>query len=118
MKADCGNRDKKCDACIRYSEYTGVIKKEEKPLDRKQRVSIYHMPLDKYCERKRGNKMPGKGSWPRYINSKGNDFGTFGCKEGRGIHHPMVDGRCRYCKKTKEEIEKIHGGDNDTKHSR
>lgn len=55
-----------------------------------------------------------KGSWkrpddPRYKDKEdtGDDYGRIGCKSGRGFHHPMRDGRCRYCNHTKEEIQKL-----------
>jgi len=124
LKSDCTNRDKTCDQCVRFSEYTGVKKEEVKPeTPKKLKVSLYAMPLEKYCERKRGNKMVGKGSWPRSVDPKGKDFGQLGCKDGLGIHHPMInadyehtDGiiyprkECKYCGKTKEEIKKLQEG--------
>lgn len=109
LKTDCKNRDIRCDICIRFSEYTGntgEVTKEEPKTPKKLRVSIYKMPLEKYCERAKGNKTHGKGSWPRHVDPNGDDFGKAGCREGKGIWHPMVDGRCKYCGKTKEELEK------------
>jgi hypothetical protein len=114
LKSDCTNRDKKCDQCVRFSEYTGEKKEEPKSeTPKKLKVSLYDMPLDKYCERKRGNKMIGKGSWPRSVDPKGEDFGEAGCKQGKGIWHPMIKVDfgmkevCKYCGNTKEEIKKI-----------
>jgi hypothetical protein len=79
----------------------------------------YAMPLDEYCRRRPSNNA-GKGDWPRSIDPNGEDFGQLGCRQGRGIMHPMVkedyehtDGMiyerevCKYCGKTKEEIKKL-----------
>lgn len=70
----------------------------------KRKLSWYGMPLEKYCERK-GNC--GKGSWPRNVDPNGEDFGKFGCKNGKGYWHPMMNGRCKYCDRTKEELEQF-----------
>jgi len=86
------------------------------------KMGKYAMPLEEYCERRPGNKC-GKGDYPRSIDPHGEDFGKLGCKQGRGIMHPMrdedyehTDGKiyhrkvCKYCGKTKEEIKKIQEG--------
>lgn len=113
LKSDCSNRDLKCESCVRFSEYTQPMLKQvdgTKAVTKKLRVSLYGMPLEKYNERRRGNKMPGKGSWPRGVNPNGEDWGELGCRSGLGIHHPMTEkGVCKYCGKTKEEIEKLQG---------
>jgi len=55
--------------------------------------------------------MVGKGSWPRSVDPKGEDFGEAGCKQGKGLWHPMTqEGVCKYCGKTKEEIKKLQEG--------
>jgi len=79
---------------------------ENKKKVKKYKVSLYDMPLEKYCERRKGNKM-GKGDWPRYVNSNPTDLGRFGCKDGKGLYHPMIDGKCKYCGLTKEQIKEI-----------
>lgn len=108
LKSDCTNRDKACDRCIRFSEYTGKIE-EVKPTEKKIGSTI-PMPLEEWCERRPGNKC-GKGSWPRSIDPKGEDFGAVGCRSGLGIYHPMTEeGRCKHCGKTKEEIKKVQEG--------
>lgn len=70
------------------------------------------MPLEEYLSRK--NHLS-KGSWKRPINKDHalpealgeDDFGTTGCKQGRGFYHPLIAGRCKYCNLTPAEVKKL-----------
>jgi hypothetical protein len=68
------------------------------------------MPLQDYINRSRHLS---KGSWKRPTDERHlredaikDDFGTAGCKNGRGAFHPMVNGRCIHCGLDKRGIEK------------
>lgn len=88
------------------------VKKSDKPAEE----GVYAMPLKDYLERK--NHVT-KGSWhrptdPRFACKEAlehDDYGTAGCRDGHGYHHPKRDGRCLYCGNTRNQIEKIWKAD-------
>jgi hypothetical protein len=68
----------------------------------------YAMMLQDYLNRR---AHVSKGDWkrpadPKYNKGKGDDYGRTGCKDGVGMFHPMLDGRCIYCNLRPSEIKK------------
>jgi hypothetical protein len=94
---------------FRYDE---KLKRWVKKYDKPQEDGVYAMPLQEYQERKHHLT---KGSWHRQPDPAHackealarDDFGRAGCKDGHGFHHPKRNGKCIYCGKTQQEIEKI-----------